>query len=69
MTIISNENKTLQFSLSNNVKIEKEANKPATYSPEMPMIICSDADDAINIQKEINMFVRNLLNSVIKEKR
>lgn len=69
MTIVSNKSKTVQFSLSNNIKIEKEPNMPATYSLEMPVIICDDADDALNIQKEINTFVSNLLNDMIREKR
>ena len=69
MTIVSNKSKTVQFALSNNIKIEKEANEPATYVPEMPTIICDNADDAINIQKEINTFVSNLLNGMIREKR
>lgn len=69
MTIVSNENKTIQFSLSNNIKIEKEPNVPTTYSLEMPIILCDNADDAINIQNEINMYVTNLLNSIIREKR
>lgn len=69
MTIISNKDKTIQFSLSNNIKIEKEPNLPATYSLEMPVIICDDADDALNIQKEINTFISDLLNNMIREKR
>lgn len=69
MTIISNENKTIQFSLSNNIKIEKEPNVPTTYSLEMPTILCDNADDAIKIQNEINVYVTNLLNSIIREKR
>ena len=68
MTIISNTNKSIKFTLSNNVNIEKEANEPASYVPEMPIILFNNADDALYAQKEINTYVSNLLNNMVKNK-
>lgn len=68
MTILSNKAKTIQFSLSDKVNIIKEPDVPASYSLEMPTIICNNADDAINLQKEINTYISNLINNKIKEK-
>lgn len=69
MTIISNKNKIIRFTLSNNVKIEKEPNEPASFIPEMPVILFDNADDALRIQKEINSYVSNLLNNSIKKEK
>lgn len=68
MTTLFNNNKTIQFSLTDQIKILKEANVPATYSLEMPTIICSDIDDALKLQKEINIYINNLINNKMKQK-
>ena len=69
MMIMSNKNKTIEISLSNNVSIKKEQNMPATFLPEMPVVICDDAEEAMRIQKEVNVFIHDLVNDIIKEKR
>lgn len=69
MTIMSDEKNTIIFSLGNRVSINKEPNSSATYSPEMPNIVCSDSDKALFIQNEINTFVHKLISDLVNEKR
>lgn len=69
MMIISDKDKTVELSLSNNVSIKKAQDTPTTFLPEMPIIICNHAEEAMRIQQEINTFVYDLVNDIIKEKR
>lgn len=68
MTIISNKNKTIQFSVSDKIDVKKEPNMPAIYSLKTPTIMCNNIDDALRMQKEINTFISHLVNNIMKEK-
>lgn len=69
MTIISNKDKTIQFSISDKIDVKKEPNMPAIYSLKTPTITCSNIDDALYIQKEVNTFVNHLVNNIIRESK
>lgn len=69
MTIISNKDKTIQFSISDKIDVKKEPNMPAIYSLKTPAITCSNIDDALYIQKEVNMFVNHLINNIVRESK
>lgn len=68
MTIVSNKDKTIQFSISDKIDVKKEPNMPAIYSLKTPAITCSNIDDALRMQKEINTFISHLVNNIMKEK-
>ena len=62
MTMINNKERAICFSHATLVrenKTVKDLHTAFTYSPEMPVIICSNKKEAEEIQQQINTFVRN----------
>lgn len=61
MTTLTNNEKTIDLVLSNDVKILGSKR----YVVTLPEIICSELDDADYIQKEVNAFVSDLSRKLV----
>lgn len=71
MTIVSNNNSSIKFTLSNQIQLgieDDSSRKIDEYVIEMPIIKCDNMNDAINLQKEINTFVSDLITKTMREK-
>lgn len=64
MTILSTKNETIQFSLSKKIH-EKRNLHSYTYTPDLPVVICSDKTNAEYIQSEVNKFVNTLVKTLL----
>lgn len=68
MVVLNNNNKAIQFSVSNTIHENREATGSLrfTYAPELPTIKCSDKRDAEFIQQKVNTFINDLSKNLLK---
>lgn len=69
MTIMNNKNKAIQFSYGNTIRENVESAALCnvfTYTPELPVITCSDKSDAEYMQQKVNAFIRDLSQEILE---